>query len=160
MVFLASAVLAVVLSVAVSAGFPTSAECTSGHGGFSRGSLRRRSLRSGGIRRGTGSLCNVLVQVLLATVMLAVVTAPTPAVLSPCSDRIGKFAGNLFESLGILEFANIIFDRLLTSLEFHVGIAGKERVGLFEIISKNTGRPNDNSGEERDGRRETHSDKA
>jgi len=142
-----------------------------------RCSLGRRSSR--GIGRGASGSSVVVVVMVLAHALtpaatMGTATAAAAAVvflglgllrggdgagtLLACSDHISELARNLFKGLRVLEFTDIVFDGLLTSLEFHIGIAGEERVGLFEVISKNTGRSNDNSGEERDGCRETHSD--
>jgi hypothetical protein len=136
----------------------------SGDGGFGRGSFSGSGLSASGRGDlGDSSLLAVLPAVTTATVVL-----PVPALVGwGCGasfftftsvEHISKLAGNLFESLGVLEFTNVVSDGLFASLDFHVGIASEERVGLFKVISKNTGRSNDNSGEERDGCRETHSD--
>jgi len=142
-----------------------------------RCSLGRRSSR--GIGRGASGSSVVVVVMVLAHALtpaatMGTATAAAAAVvflglgllrggdgagtLLACSDHISELARNLFKGLRVLEFTDIVLDGLLTSLEFHIGIAGEERVGLFEVVSKNTGRSNDNSGEERDGCRETHSD--
>jgi hypothetical protein len=155
-------------------------DLTSGNGGIGSGRGNRRGsslcLGSWGIDRAGGNalLTVMVVWALVVTSATAVVRAMflglgllhgagggtstgCRSVLA-CSNHIGKLARNLFESLRVLEFADIVFDSLLASLEFHIGIAGEHRVGLFEVVSKDTGSSNDNSGKERDGCRETHSD--
>jgi hypothetical protein len=151
-------------------------DLASTNGSLSRSSRCRSSLgrgSSGGIGRGASSSSVVVVVLVRAMPMAATMVAATAAgtvvflglgllrgggAVLACSDHISELARNLFESLRVLEFADIVFDGLLASLELHIGIAGEERVRLFKVVSKNTGRSNDNSGEEGDGCRETHSD--
>jgi len=166
-VSLATAVALAVVAVVLGSNFTV---FTSRDGGCGRGvSGGSRSVSggcgSGWIRRGASSgLFGMLLPVPVVSLATAVSLAVVAVVLGgdliafTSSDHIGNLARNLLESLSVSKLTDVVLDGLLTSLQLHIDITGEERVRLFVVVSKNTGRSNDNSGKERGGCRETHSD--
>jgi len=155
-------------STATAAGFKFEfvVEFTSGRGFGSRGlgsSFDRcLSYLSGS---GGGSSLSVLVAVLSVFTVLAMftmfavatTTTASTATASSTAPAAGLEGGDglnfTFDNLEFrgFELTDIVIDRLLANLEFHVSITGNERIRVFVVVSENTGRSNDNSGEEREG---------
>jgi hypothetical protein len=118
---------------------------------------------------GLGSLFGVTVLAVLLAVSTASAASPSTAATSTSacfevdfrnvafSNHLGQFTNNLVELRGF-KLSDIVVNSLLTSLEFHVSITGKEGVRFFKVVSEHTGCSNNNSSKERDGCRETHSD--
>jgi hypothetical protein len=159
----ALAVVAVVLGSDLTVFTSSDGGCGRGVSGGSRSSSG--GCGSGWIRRGASSgLFGMLLPVPVVSLATAVSLAVVAVVLGgdliafTSSDHIGNLARNLLESLSVSKFTDVVLDGLLTSLQLHIDITGEERVRLFVVVSKNTGRSNDNSGKERGGCRETHSD--